>query len=197
MDEDRAAKRLKEDAWADLNDSYDAELIRSGVRPVVKIVAAFSWPNDDPELELIWWYVSEDTTKVFTIQAGTRFVKPGTISDELAYNIFKGRWPPERYACCSDCARRVFSSCDGSTDFQQAIEYCSIECGEFEFDAPVALTAVLQEHSALADLTRGLVAYTPKNDPYLVDPSDALRERVADLEDLVKRYLPEGLAIKR
>ena len=180
-------KRSKAD-WADLRPGRDADLIRSGLRPVVNIVPAFSWPDDDPDLDLIWWYVAEDTTTIFTIQAGPRFIKPGAISDELAYNIFKGHWPPDRYTCCPDCATRVFASCAGSTDFQQAIEYGSIECGEFEFDAPVALTAVLQDYNALADLTRDLVAHTPNNVPYLVDPNDALlalREHVTDLEDLV------------
>jgi hypothetical protein len=183
-----APKRSKDDDWADLRDSSDADLIRSGTVPVVKIVPAFSWPDDDHDL--IWWYVAEDTTKIFTIQAGPRFIKPGAISDELAYNIFKGRWPPDRYTCCPDCATRVFASCHGSTDFQQAIEYGSIECGEFEFDAPVALTAVLQDYNALAHLTRHLVAHTADNVPYLRDDAnDALREQVAHLEDLVaERY---------
>jgi hypothetical protein len=119
----------------------------------------------------MWWYVSEDTTKIFSIQAGPRFIKPGAISDELAYNIFKGHWPPDRYTCCPDCATRVFASCAGSTDFQQAIEYGSIECGEFEFDAAVALT---EDYNALADLTRELD--TPKNVPYLLAEQVAQRK---------------------
>lgn len=180
--------------WSALNPGPDADLLQSGLPPVVTRVKPINWKDtdDNDDTTPVYWFSREDDITVFTIhvdkEGGRRFLPPGTISKEAAYNILNGHWPPERADCCPDCAAHVFSFCHGSTDYQGAEVYGGVECGEFEFDSTTALDAVRQEYDELAKLTRDLVGYTRLNHPYLLDPNDtviALREEVKLLESVV------------
>ena len=189
-------KRPRTD-WSDLKPSHDADLIHSGRPPVVTRANASDWGDTNDNDDIIpkpHWFIKEDCDiTVFTIEdvdkeGGRRFLPPGTISNEAAYNILNGDWPPERADCCPDCAVDVFSFCNGSTEYQAAEEYGGVECGEFELDSPNALYALRQDYDELAKLTRDLVGYTRLNHPKLLHPNDAiiaLREQVNLLESVV------------
>jgi hypothetical protein len=179
--------------WSALRPSHDADLLQSGLPPVATRVKASDWGDDNDDIiPKPYWFSKEDDITVFTIhvdkEGGRRFLPPGTISYEAAYNILNGRWPPERADCCPDCAADVFSFCNGSTDYQGAEVYGGVECDEFELDSANALYALRQDYDELEKLTRDLVGYTRLNHPKLLHPNDtisALRQQVNLLESVV------------